>query len=77
MDLAVNRDDDTGLAVFMAENPYLNGEYGIKGYYIGVPAVIGNKGIEKIVELTLNDDEKKLLDTSFQAVKTLVDQIRL
>jgi len=56
---------------------YLNGEYGIKGYYIGVPAVIGANGIEKIQELKLNPDEKKLFDTSFQAVKTLVDSIRL
>jgi len=56
---------------------YLNGEYGIKGYYIGVPAVIGAGGIEKVVELKLNPDEQKLLDTSLQAVKSLVDQIHL
>ena len=56
---------------------YLNGEYGIKGYYIGVPAVIGAEGVEKILELKLNADEKKLLETSLQAVKTLVAQIRL
>ena len=56
---------------------YLNGEYGIKGYYIGVPAVIGAGGIEKVVELKLNPDEQKLLDTRLQAVKSLVDQIHL
>ncbi|MBI5299904.1 MAG: malate dehydrogenase [Deltaproteobacteria bacterium] len=56
---------------------YLNGEYGSKGYYIGVPAVIGEKGIEKILELKLNADEKKMFETSLQAVKNLVEQIRL
>lgn len=55
----------------------LNGEYGSKGYYIGVPAVIGAKGIEKILELKLNADEKKMFETSLQAVKGLVDSIRL
>lgn len=56
---------------------YLNGEYGIKDYYIGVPAVIGAKGVEKIVELELGSDEKKLFENSFQAVKSLIDQIKL
>lgn len=56
---------------------HCNGEYGIKGYYIGVPAVIGARGVEKILELKLNADEKKLLDTSLQAVKNLVDAIKL
>lgn len=56
---------------------YLNGEYGSKGYYIGVPAVIGEKGIEKILELKLNAEEKKMFETSLQAVKNLVEQIRL
>lgn len=55
---------------------YLNGEYGISGYYIGVPAVIGDGGVEKILELKLNDEEKKLLQDSFQAVRTLVDPIQ-
>lgn len=56
---------------------HCNGEYGIKGYYIGVPAVIGERGVEKILEIKLNADEKKLLDTSLQAVKNLVDSIKL
>ncbi|MDP2600436.1 MAG: malate dehydrogenase [Deltaproteobacteria bacterium] len=56
---------------------YLNGEYETKGYYLGVPAVIGAKGIEKILELKLNADEKTLFEKSLQAVKSLVDQIRL
>ncbi len=56
---------------------HLNGEYGVKGYYIGVPAVIGAKGVEKILELKLNGDEKALFEKSLQAVKSLIDQIRL
>ena len=51
---------------------YLNGEYGVKGYYVGVPAVIGENGVEKVIEFTLNDEEKALLDNSVNAVKSLV-----
>lgn len=56
---------------------YLDGEYETKGYYLGVPAVIGSQGIEKILELKLNADEKSLFEKSLQAVKGLVDPIRL
>ena len=38
---------------------YLNGEYGVKDLYVGVPVVIGKKGVEKILELKLNSLEKK------------------
>lgn len=51
---------------------YLNGEFGISGYYVGVPAVLGEGGAERIIELTLNDEEKSLLDNSVKAVKELV-----
>ncbi len=51
---------------------FLNGEFGINGYYVGVPAVLGSGGAEKIVELTLNDEEKSLMDNSVKAVKELV-----
>ena len=50
---------------------YLNGEYGVKGIYAGVPVVIGNSGIEKIVELSLNKDEKINFDLSITAVREL------
>lgn len=56
---------------------YLNGEYGVKGYYMGVPVVIGAKGIEKVMELKLNDAEKKLFDESVDHVRKLVAQIKL
>src|SRR6476659_9089434 len=51
----------------------LNGEYGVKGLYIGVPVVIGKGGIEKIVEVSFNADEKAMFDKSVGAVKSLVE----
>ena len=51
---------------------FLNGEFGVKGYYVGVPAVLGATGVEKIIEFDLDAGEKALLDNSVNAVKTLV-----
>jgi malate dehydrogenase len=51
----------------------LNGEYGMKNIYLGVPVVLGKTGIEKIIELKLNDAEKKLLADSSAAVKEVMD----
>jgi malate dehydrogenase len=51
---------------------YLKGEYGIDGYYVGVPAVVGATGIEKIIEFELDEEEQTALDKSTNAVKTLV-----
>ncbi len=50
----------------------LNGEYGYNGLYIGVPAVLGSAGIEKVIEMELNDEEKAMLDISANAVKSVV-----
>ena len=50
---------------------YLNGEYGVKDLYAGVPVIIGKNGIEKIVEIDLSDEEKKDVDHSISAVKEL------
>ena len=50
---------------------YLSGEYGVKGLYVGVPVIIGQKGVEKIVELKLNNNEKKEFNHSVKAVKSL------
>ena len=52
---------------------YLDGEYGAKNIYAGVPVVIGEKGVEKIVELELSDDEKKNFGNSIEAVKELFE----
>ncbi|QQR79735.1 MAG: malate dehydrogenase [Deltaproteobacteria bacterium] len=56
---------------------YLDGEYGVSGYYMGVPVVIGKNGIEKVLELKLNEGEKKLFDESLSHVKKLVAEIKL
>jgi malate dehydrogenase len=50
----------------------LNGEYGMKDIYLGVPVVLGKNGIEKIIELKLNAEEKKLLEDSAKAVKEVM-----
>ena len=50
----------------------LNGEYGINDLYIGVPVIIGKDGVEKIIEIELNDDEQKMFDHSVDAVKDLL-----
>ena len=52
---------------------YVNGPYGIKDLYVGVPAVIGEKGIERIVDLELTDSEKAQLAKSADSVKGLID----
>ena len=52
---------------------YLKGEYGLNGLYVGVPAVIGAGGIERVVELQLNAAEKKMLGKSVDSVKGLVE----
>tara|TARA_Y100000590_G_scaffold398866_1_gene481599 strand:- start:379 stop:912 length:534 start_codon:yes stop_codon:yes gene_type:complete len=51
---------------------YLNGEYGVKNLYAGVPVVIGKNGVEKIVEIELSSEEKKQFNLSIQAVKNLL-----
>lgn len=51
---------------------FLQGEFGVEGYYVGVPAVLGASGIEKVVEFSLNEEEQAALDHSVNAVKTLV-----
>ena len=56
----------------LASCVYLNGEYGVKGYYVGVPAVLGEKGCEKILEVTLDKEEQAAFDNSVNAVTTLV-----
>lgn len=55
---------------------YLRGEYGYEDLYIGVPVVIGGRGVEKIVEITLDSSEKQMLDNSAKAVRELVEASR-
>lgn len=56
---------------------YLEGEYGINGYYIGVPVIIGAGGVEKVLELKLMDDEKAMLASSLEAVRKAVEETKL
>ena len=51
---------------------YLKGEYGLKDIYLGVPVKLGTKGVEKIMEIDLNAEEKKMLNTSAESVKTVM-----
>ena len=53
----------------------LDGEYGVKGLYIGVPVVIGAKGVEKIIDIKLTADEQKMFDHSVDAVKGLLEAV--
>ena len=50
---------------------FLNGEYGVKDLYAGVPVIIGSRGVEKVVELELNSEEKDNFEKSIQAVRDL------
>jgi malate dehydrogenase len=52
---------------------YLNGEYGVNGMYVGVPAVIGANGVERVVQIDLNGDERAMFTKSVDAVKGLID----
>ncbi|CEG09761.1 Malate dehydrogenase [Afipia felis] len=52
---------------------YLNGEYGVKDTYVGVPVVIGAKGVERVVEIELTGKDREAFDKSVEAVQTLTD----
>ncbi|ETW17002.1 hypothetical protein PFFCH_05672 [Plasmodium falciparum FCH/4] len=54
----------------------LNGHYGHKGVFAGIPVVIGGKGIEKIIELDLNTQEKELFDDSLKHISYLFDNYK-
>ena len=55
----------------------LEGEYGVSGLYVGVPCVIGAGGVERVLEVEMDADERKSFDASLEHVRTLVDQIKL
>jgi len=52
---------------------HLNGEYGVKDLYVGVPVVIGAKGVERIVEIELNGAERTMFEKSVSSVQGLVE----
>jgi len=51
---------------------YLDGEFGVKGYYVGVPVKLGAKGVEQIMEVNLTPEEQKMFDHSVDSIKELV-----
>lgn len=51
---------------------YLNGEYGVKGLFIGVPVVLGREGVERVLEVKLNEEERAAFDKTVKHVKTLI-----
>jgi malate dehydrogenase len=55
---------------------YLEGEYGYKDLYMGVPVLIGGRGVEKIIELDLTEDEKAMLKKSASSVQGIVDVVK-
>jgi malate dehydrogenase len=55
---------------------WLNGEYGVREIYVGVPVVIGAKGVERIVEIQLNGAERDMFEKSVTSVQTLIDACR-
>ncbi|HEV7368860.1 malate dehydrogenase [Arenibaculum sp.] len=55
---------------------FLTGQYGVDGLYVGVPVVIGAGGVERIIEIEMDAEEKKMFDHSVNAVRTLVDVVK-
>lgn len=54
---------------------YCDREYGVGGYYVGVPVILGANGVEKVIELNLTAQERTAFDHSVQAVKSLVSSM--
>jgi malate dehydrogenase len=55
---------------------FLNGEFGVKGYFVGVPCVLGANGVEKIIQFKLDQEEQAMMEKSVAAVKSLVDTLK-
>ena len=55
---------------------YVDGKYGLEGMYVGIPVIIGKNGVERIIEITLNEEEQNMFNHSVSAVKTLNDIVK-
>lgn len=55
---------------------YVDGKYGLEGMYVGVPVIIGKNGVERIIEIALNEEEQNMFNHSVSAVKTLNDIVK-
>jgi malate dehydrogenase len=56
---------------------YCEQEYGIGGYFVGVPCVLGTNGVEKVIEIELDERERAMFNTSVQHVRDLVKSVKL
>ncbi|MBI5328150.1 MAG: malate dehydrogenase [Deltaproteobacteria bacterium] len=56
---------------------YCNGEYGVNGIFIGVPVKLGSNGVEEIIEIELNEEEKAQFDNSVSAIRKLIEDIKI
>jgi len=56
---------------------YCEKEYGIGGYFVGVPCVLGTNGVERVIEIELDVEERKMLQTSVDHVKELVKLVKI
>jgi malate dehydrogenase len=56
---------------------YCDKEYGVGGYFVGVPCLLGTAGVEKIFEIELDDEERKMFQTSVDHVKELVKVVKM
>nr|4PLH_A Chain A, malate dehydrogenase [Apicomplexa]4PLH_B Chain B, malate dehydrogenase [Apicomplexa]4PLH_C Chain C, malate dehydrogenase [Apicomplexa]4PLH_D Chain D, malate dehydrogenase [Apicomplexa]4PLW_A Chain A, malate dehydrogenase [Apicomplexa]4PLW_B Chain B, malate dehydrogenase [Apicomplexa]4PLW_C Chain C, malate dehydrogenase [Apicomplexa]4PLW_D Chain D, malate dehydrogenase [Apicomplexa] len=55
---------------------YLEGQYGVKDLFVGVPVIIGKNGVEKIIELELTEEEQEMFDKSVESVRELVETVK-
>jgi len=56
---------------------YLDGQYGVRGLYVGVPVKLGREGVEQVIEIKLTPDEQAAFDKSAGAVRELVDKLKI
>ena len=56
---------------------HLTGQYGVKDTYVGVPVILGANGVERIVEITLDEAEKAMFEKSVASVRTLIDACKV
>jgi malate/lactate dehydrogenase len=59
----------------LCASTYLDGEYGLRDIYIGVPVIVGKNGVEKIVQLDLNSDEREKFQESARLVKDSIPKL--
>jgi malate dehydrogenase len=56
---------------------YCDKEYGVGGYFVGVPCILGTDGVERIIEIEMDDKERKMFQTSVDHVKDLVRSVKI